>query len=628
MAAEVGEAIIKLKFDGSNVTAELAKSEDQMKNTGKRGGDKWGNAWSVAAGSLIASAITKITSTISNHLDAAIKRVDIINNFPKVMQAMGYSAEEANSSFEKLDGTFDGLPTTLDSAVRDTQKLAATMGNLNKGTVNATSLAVGFNKMILAGGQGTEAASNALDQYNKMLAMGKVDMQSWGSINDVASGQLRQLAETMLGAGKDGMDLYDALKKGTVSLDDMNATIVKLTDEGGANFASFDEQARAMTGGIGTSLENLNTRITKAITKVIQRIGPEKIEKAIEDISNSLAGVAEFVIGIIDFLDQNQWIAEFLGTFVITLTAISVAIWAVNAAMMASPITWIVLGIAAVIAGIVLLVTHIQEVGAWFSSTFSWVGDIVNNIANFINEKFGWLFEFIGAGLKIVGDIFGSIFGWIGEFVGSVASTIGSIFANVWNGIKAGVQNVWNFITGIFGALANFFGSIFSNAWNAVKNIFSTGGKIFMGIVDGIANAFRTIVNAIITGINHVVAIPFNAINGFLTKLKEIKIFELKPFDWIGTINVPQIPTLAVGGIATEATLSLIGEAGNEAVLPLDNNTDNWAGTLASILTEQMNEQDGLEGRTINVTMNNNIDNKLDAQEIGRVMIESIRRAA
>ena len=627
MATQVGEAIIKLTFDGSDVKAELARSENEMKNGGKRSGNKWASAWSIAAGQLIASAVTKITSTISNHLDAAIKRVDTINNFPKIMQAMGYSADEANASFEKLDGTFDGLPTKLDSAIRDTQKLAATMGNLNKGTVNATSLTIGFNKMILAGGQGTEAATNALDAYNQMLARGKVDLQNWGSINDVASGQLRQLSETLLGAGHDGMDLYDALKNGTVTMDQMNATIVKLTNEGGANFASFDEQARAMTGGIGTSLENLSTRITKAMTKVIQRIGPEKIEKTIEGISQSLSGVADFVIGIIDFLSEHQWIAEFLGAFIGILTGISVAIWAVNAALAASPITWIILGVSALIAGLVLLVTHIEDVGNWFASTFSWVGDIINNIANFINEKFGWLFEGIGAALEVVGNLFGSIFSWIGQFIGSIVNTISSVFTNAWNGIKAGVQGVWNFITGIFGALANFFGTIFSNAWNAVKNIFSTGGRIFMGIVDGITNAFRNIVNAIITGINHVVAIPFNAINGFLEFLKGIEIVGIKPFDWVSTIDVPQIPLLATGGLVEDATLAVIGEEGNEAVLPLDNNTE-WAGTLASLLADEMNEQNELENKPIYITMNNNIDSRLDAQEIGRVMIESIRRAA
>ena len=71
----------------------------------------------------------------------------------------------------------------------------------------------------------------------------------------------------------------------------------------------------------------------------------------------------------------------------------------------------------------------------------------------------------------------------------------------------------------------------------------------------------------------------------------------------------------------------MIGEEGQEAVLPLDKNTDNWAGLLASTLAVEMEEQ-GTSGREINVYMTNEINNRLDAQEIGRVMMESIRRAA
>ena len=147
-----------------------------------------------------------------------------------------------------------------------------------------------------------------------------------------------------------------------------------------------------------------------------------------------------------------------------------------------------------------------------------------------------------------------------------------------------------------------------------------------MGIVDGIANAFRSIVNAIISGINHVVAIPFNAINGFLDTLRGVDILGVQPFGWIGTINVPQIPQLAQGGVVSGATTAIIGENGQEAVLPLENNTGNWAGLLAQTLAEEMSEQGA--GGTINVYMTNEINNQLDAQEIGRIMMQSIRRAA
>jgi hypothetical protein len=87
------------------------------------------------------------------------------------------------------------------------------------------------------------------------------------------------------------------------------------------------------------------------------------------------------------------------------------------------------------------------------------------------------------------------------------------------------------------------------------------------------------------------------------------------------------LPRLAQGGIVDSATTAIIGEDGQEAVLPLEHNTDNWAGLLASTLAVEMQEQD-YAGREINVYMTNEINNRLDAQEIGRVMVQSIRRAA
>ena len=88
------------------------------------------------------------------------------------------------------------------------------------------------------------------------------------------------------------------------------------------------------------------------------------------------------------------------------------------------------------------------------------------------------------------------------------------------------------------------------------------------------------------------------------------------------------MPRLAQGGIATGATTAIIGEEGKEAVLPLERNTDNWAGLLASTLVDEMDNQGNRKKGTINVYMTNEINNTLDANDIGRLMMESIRRAA
>ena len=90
--------------------------------------------------------------------------------------------------------------------------------------------------------------------------------------------------------------------------------------------------------------------------------------------------------------------------------------------------------------------------------------------------------------------------------------------------------------------------------------MFSTGGKIFDGIKDGILNGLKSIVNAIITGMNKVISIPFNGLNSALRKIKNAEILGLKPFNWISTIQIPQIPRLAKGGVLTEATAVVAGE--------------------------------------------------------------------
>lgn len=581
--ATVGTAVIKLSFDGKNVKAELDGVSKNLESAGKSSGKKFGDAWTIAAGNLIAKGISKAANFISNSLDKAISRVDTLNNYPKVMTALGYSTEEAASSIEKMSDRLLGLPTSLDQSVSDVQKLAATMGNLNQGMVNATSVGLALNDMFLAGGKGQEAASRAMEQYNQMLAAGKPDMQSWRSMLDAAPGQLKQLAQTLLGASASQMDLYNALQDGTVTFDQMNEAIVRLDQEGGEGFAGFEEQARSATGGIGTALENMQSRMAMAIGKVIEALNSERIAGAINSISSSFAVIADFVVNIINWVVDNWSLISpiltgittfFAGLLAMNIGTKIITFLSTTASMMMAP--HILAIISAIAMGAMLIMQNWEPISEFFSN----------------------------------------VFGPIGEFIG-----------NTWNGIVEGAQRVWDFITGIFSGLTEFFGSIFSGAWERVKAVFSTGGQIFMGIVDGITNAFRTIVNAIITGINHVVALPFNAINGFLSFLKGIDILGIQPFSWVGTIDVPQIPLLAQGGVAMNATTAVIGEAGKEAVLPLENNTDNWAGLLASTLVDEM-EMESVGGREIVVNMTNEISNTLDAEEIGRVMMQSIRRAA
>ena len=184
--------------------------------------------------------------------------------------------------------------------------------------------------------------------------------------------------------------------------------------------------------------------------------------------------------------------------------------------VLTSPITLVVLAITALITIITLLIKNWDAVKNAASACWNWIVGVFQGAAEWFNN--------------------------------TIVQPIANFFTGMWDGLKNGASAAWEGIKSVFSTVADFFKNIFTNAWEGVKKVFSTGGKIFDGIKDGIVKAFTTIVNAIIKGINKVVSIPFDGINWALNKVKSIDILGVKPFNWIKTINVPQIPLLAQGG--------------------------------------------------------------------------------
>ena len=136
-------------------------------------------------------------------------------------------------------------------------------------------------------------------------------------------------------------------------------------------------------------------------------------------------------------------------------------------------------------------------------------------------------------------------------------SYVGSFFDNMKNKAGSAVSGIKEAFKGI----PEWFRTTFTKAWTNVKNVFSKGGKVFTGIKDGILSGLKSVINALIKGINRVVAIPFNGLNAALNKLKNVKILGHKPFSkLIGNISVPQIPMLAKGGVITSPTIAMMGE--------------------------------------------------------------------
>ena len=271
-------------------SANAAKtSSDQLSQSTMKLGDVSGKA-AGKIGLLAGAAQTvfqKAWGAVSSSVGAAVERTDMMNNFPKVMSNIGFSADDAAKSVQKISNSLDGLPTASSAMTGMVQQLAPLTSSLDE----ATDISLALNNAMLAGGASTTEQENALTQYCQQLAAGKVDMAAWRSMQAAMPGQLNQLAESMLGAGKNANDLYEEMKDGKISFQDFNKAVVKLNREGFGKYASFADQAKDATQGIGTAVENAKNRVAKAIQKVIEAFGVDKISNAINKFTSNFTKI-------------------------------------------------------------------------------------------------------------------------------------------------------------------------------------------------------------------------------------------------------------------------------------------------------------------------------------------------
>ncbi|RKW12847.1 MAG: hypothetical protein D8B54_10020, partial [Catonella sp.] len=186
---------------------------------------------------------------VSASLDKAINRFDTLERYPKVMKSLGFSAKDVANSTKELSDGIDGLPTTLDDVVKTTQKLTSMTGDLK----TSTKLTLALNNAFLASGASTEDASRGLQQFSQMLSAGKVDMQSWKTLQETMPYALQKTAESFGFAGESAQkDFYSALLNGEITFKQFSKRLIELNQ--GTN--GFAEMARKNSEGIQTSWNN------------------------------------------------------------------------------------------------------------------------------------------------------------------------------------------------------------------------------------------------------------------------------------------------------------------------------------------------------------------------------------
>lgn len=426
MAYNLATAYVPIvpSMDGVGKAIEKAFG-DASKTTGSKTGQSIGKGLSVgfaskvgAVAGITSNVFSKVASVVTSSLGSAVDRADQMNNFPKVMKNLGYSATDAAASIKKISDALDGLPTTSSAMTGMVQQLAPLTSNLDE----ATDIALAFNNAMLAGGASTMEQENALTQYTQMLSAGKVDMQAWRSIQAAMPGQLNQVAEAMLGAGKNSNDLYEAMKNGSISFDDFNKKVIELNQNGFGKYASFAQQAKDATQGIGTAMENVKNRVAKAVQKIIDAVGVENIAGAINRFSSQFGKVGDAAAGMVTdvkkkFSEAGKWITglydklDKTGAITRFKDTISTAFESAR-----SRVTEAVDRIAGSFKGLVpdgAIVSAIEDV-------LKYVGTVFSDFADWVADTVEWWSKFIAA-LKDTGAVqqlagaLGSLFDAIGD---------------------------------------------------------------------------------------------------------------------------------------------------------------------------------------------------------------------
>ncbi|VMB29810.1 phage minor tail protein [Streptococcus pneumoniae] len=265
-----GKVTIVVDVDGNKVKV-LNDELDKTAQKGDRGSD---SLKKFAIGGAAFKLASKAVDLLTDSLGGAIQRFDTLESYPRVMQAMGHSTEDVTRSTKKLAAGIEGLPTTLNEVVGTAQRLTSITGDINK----STDLTLALNNAFLASGSSSADASRGLQQFSQMLSAGKVDMQSWKTLQETMPYALQKTAESFGFAGQSAQnDFYSALKEGRITFNQFSRKLVELN--GGVG--GFAELAKTNSKGIQTSFGNLKNAVVKGVANTI---------KALDDLTKAATG--------------------------------------------------------------------------------------------------------------------------------------------------------------------------------------------------------------------------------------------------------------------------------------------------------------------------------------------------
>lgn len=579
---ELAKAYVQIVPSTEGIQGELEKA---MGSAGEKAGEKGGHSIAsgigkvaggigkVAAAGLAAAGTAAVgaTTALVAGTSALAQQGDEID---KMSQKMGFSAE----AYQEWDAVLQHSGTSISSLLPSMKTLsnAAETGNEAFAALGISEEQVAnlskedLFSAVITGLQGMEEGTERTYLASQLLGRGATEL---GPLLNTSAEETQAMRDRVHELG--GVLSNEAVANSAAfqdNLQDMQTAMAGLKNsiiqqalpgmnqlmEGFTGLITGEEGAsEAIGAGFETLLGDLENIVTQ-IADVVKELFPELMGVITENlptiIETGLGILMELATAIIEALpDIVKSIMDMLPTVLPQI-------------------------IDAFVGLFLLIVENFAEI---IDPIIEALPDVINSLTDAIIRN---LPQIIMGIIKLVGMIIARI----PQILLGLWQTITHFFSEAWNQwvapnkekILGFFRGIWEGIKGAFSAVTTWFRNVFSKAWQAVKNVFSAGGRVFEGIKEGIAGVFHTVVNAIIRGINAVIAAPFNAINGIFNRLRGISILRLTPFSWLPTLAVPQIPQLATGGVLERGQMGLLEGTGAEAVVPLEKNT-GWIKRVA-----------------------------------------------
>ncbi|RSJ13860.1 hypothetical protein [Streptococcus intermedius] len=288
------------------------------------------------------------------------------------------------------------------------------------------------------------------------------------------------------------------------------------------------------------------------------------------------------------------------------------------------------------------ITTIFSDIGSWFADRYSDIKNALTSVGNWFSQKFKQAYDGIVNIFQSVGQWFADRYNDIKNVLQSVGNWFTQKFQEAWNGLTTIFSGLgswfgqrWSDVTSVLSNVADWFGNIFGQAYSAVQNAFSSIGSFFSGIWDtvqsifvnagqavgdAVGGAFSGAVNAVLGTIENVVNGFIGMINGVLDTVRG-----LPGLGWVGSVGYVSLPRLARGGIVDSPTVAMIGEAGKEAVVPLENT--GFLQTMGRVVgSAVVNALGGGLPQSQGFSGNGDIVIMIGGHEFGRVAIQEINK--